>query len=74
MTLEEIRNSTKPLLTPRDVASALGLDEQGIRVQAHNNPDALGFPIMITGRSGRAVRIPRIAFIRWMEGEKWVHE
>lgn len=66
MTLDEIRNSDKPLLTPKEVASALGLDEQGIRVQAHENPAALGFPVVVTGRKGRSVRIPRVPLMRYL--------
>ena len=69
MTLDEIKASDKTMLTPADVAEALGVDAQGIRVQAHENPAALGFPIMITGRNGRSVRIPKLAFIRWVEGK-----
>ena len=69
MTLDEICNNDKVLLTPKDVATALGIDEQGLRVQAHACPERLGFPIMITGRNGRSVRIPRLAFIRWAEGK-----
>ena len=66
MTLDEIRNSDKILLTPKEVASALGLDEQGIRVQAHENPAALGFPVVVTGRKGRSVRIPRVPLMRYL--------
>lgn len=66
MTLNELRESDKALLTPKEVASALGLDEQGIRVMAHENPAALGFPVLITGRKGRSVRIPRVPFLRYM--------
>ena len=69
MTLDEIKASDKVLLTAADVAEVLGVDAQGIRVQAHENPAALGFPIMITGRNGRSVRIPKLAFIRWVEGK-----
>lgn len=69
MTLDEIRNSDKVLLTPKDVATALGIDEQGLRVQAHDCPERLGFPVTICGRKGRSVRIPRLAFIRWIEGQ-----
>ena len=66
MTLNELRESDKALLTPKEVASALGLDEQGIRVQAHENPAALGFPVVITGRKGRSVRIPRVPLMRYL--------
>ena len=70
MTLNELRESNKALLTPKEVASALGLDEQGIRVMAHTCPERLGFPVMVTGRKGRSVRIPRLPLMRYlgMEG------
>lgn len=66
MTLEEIRSSDKVLLTPKDVATALGIDEQGLRVQAHDCPERLGFPVTICGRKGRSVRIPRVPFLRYI--------
>ena len=66
MTLNELRESDKALLTPKEVASALGLAEQGLRVQAHENPAALGVPVVITGRKGRSVRIPRLPLMRYL--------
>jgi len=66
MTLNELRESDKALLTPKEVASALGLDEQGIRVMAHTCPKRLGFPVMVTGRKGRSVRIPRVPLMRYL--------
>lgn len=66
MTLDEIKSSTKVMLTPADVAEALGVDAQGIRVMAHDQPEKLGFPVMICGRNGRAVRIPRVAFLKYL--------
>jgi hypothetical protein len=66
MTIEEIRASDKLLLTPKEVATALGIDEQGLRIQAHTCPERLGFQVVITGRNGRSVRIPRIPFLKFM--------
>lgn len=66
MTLDEIRNSDKVMLTPAEVASAIGADAQGIRLMAHDNPIALGFPVTITGRKGRKIQIPRIPFLKFM--------
>lgn len=66
MTLDEIKASTKVMLTPADVAEALGVDAQGIRVMAHEQPERLGFQVVICGRNGRAVRIPRIAFLKFL--------
>lgn len=66
MTLDEIKVSDKVMLTPADIAEALGVDAQGIRVMAHEQPERLGFPVTVCGRNGRAVRIPRIAFLKYL--------
>lgn len=66
MTLDEIKVSDKVMLTPVDVAEALGVDAQGIRVMAHEQPERLGFPVVVCGRNGRAVRIPRVAFLKYL--------
>ena len=66
MTLNEIKASDKVMLTPADVAEALGVDAQGIRVMAHEQPERLGFPVVVCGRNGRAVRIPRVAFLKFL--------
>jgi hypothetical protein len=67
MTLDEIRNSTKEVLTPADIADVLNADPQDIRVQAKRNPERLGFNVAVIGSR---VKVPRLAFIRWMEGER----
>lgn len=68
MTLEEIRVSNKTMLTPADIAPVLGADPQDIRVAARQRPDMLGFNVAVIGTR---VKVPRLAFIRWMEGERW---
>ncbi len=65
MTLDEIRNSTKEVLTPAEVAPVLGCDPQDIRVAAKQHPERLGFNVAVIGTR---VKVPRLAFIRWMEG------
>ena len=67
MTLDEIRNSTKEVLTSADIAPVLGADPQDIRLQAKLNPERLGFNVAVIGTR---VKVPRLAFIRWMEGER----
>ena len=67
MTLDEIRNSTKEVLTPAEVAPILGCDPQDIRVAARMAPERLGFNVAVIGSR---VKVPRLAFIRWMEGQK----
>jgi len=67
MTLDDIRKIDREFLTPAQVAEVLGCDPQGIRVWARQRPDGLGFPVCIVGSR---TKIPRIAFIRWMEGQE----
>ena len=66
MTLDEIKASDKVMLTPVDVAEALGVEAQGIRIMAREQPERLGFPVTVCGRNGRAVRIPRLAFLKFL--------
>ena len=71
MTLEEIRVSDKTMLTPADIAPVLGADPQDIRVAAKLHPERLGFNVAVIGTR---VKVPRRAFIKWMEGERWEQE
>lgn len=63
MTLDEIRNSTKDVLTPGDIAEVLNADPQDIRVQAQMAPEKLGFPVIIIKSR---TKIPRVPFLRFM--------
>jgi hypothetical protein len=65
MTLDEIRNSTKEVLTPAEVSEVLGCDPQDVRVAARRRPDLLGFHVCVLGSR---VKIPRRAFLNWLEG------
>lgn len=65
MTLSEIRESGKMFLTPRDIAGVLGSDPQTIRVTARMQPERIGFSFTFTGNR---MKIPRLAFLRFMEG------
>ena len=67
MTIEQMMESRQLLLNPADIAEVLGVDAQDLRVQARNDPAALGFPVT---RVGRRTLIPRIPFLRHlgMEG------
>ena len=66
MTLDEIRNSTKEVLTPADIAGVLNADPQDIRVQARTAPEKLGFPVIIIKSR---TKIPRLPFLRYMSGQ-----
>lgn len=66
MTLDEIRASDKPFLTPADVAGVLAADAQSIRLQAREFPEALGFPVICVGNR---TKIPRKPFLRFLGEE-----
>ena len=67
MTINEIRGLDKPFLTPKEVAGVLGSDPQTIRVTARTAPERVGFPFTFTGNR---MKIPRIPFLRFMEGRE----
>ena len=67
MTINEIRSSDKPFLTPKEVAGVLGSDPQTIRVTARTAPERVGFPFTFTGNR---MKIPRIPFLNFMEGRE----
>lgn len=70
MTLADVKAMKRAWLSVTQVASVLGCDPQGIRVAAHKAPERLGFPVMVLGRNGRGIKIPRLPFIRFMEEGK----
>lgn len=65
MTLDEIKALDREYLIPREVAGVLGCDQFKINVAAREHPERLGFNVAVIGSR---VKIPRRAFIRWMEG------
>ena len=65
MTLDEIRRLDREYLIPREIAPILGCDPQDIRVAAKQRSERLGFNVCVVGSR---IKIPRLAFIRWMEG------
>lgn len=68
MTLEEIKQSTKDVLTPNDVCGVLGCAAYSINQQVKADASKLGFPVMMCGNR---VKIPRVAFIAFMEGRAY---
>ncbi len=65
MTIDDLRQSNAVCITAADAAKVLHCDAHMLRVQAHCDPLTLGFPVTICGRR---VRIPRIPFLRFLEG------
>ena len=67
MTLAEIRQSDKDILTPDDIAEVMGSNPQTIRLSAKQHPELIGYPFAF---HGSAMKIPRIGFINWFEGRR----
>ena len=66
MMLQEIKDMDREFITPGIAAKILGCDPQYLRITARQAKEELGFPVVIL-RS--RVKILRLAFIRYMEGE-----
>ena len=66
MTLDEIRATKKPFLTPEDVAEAMGIASQSLRDQVTRDASKVGFPVV---RVGTRTKIPREAFLKFIAGE-----
>lgn len=64
MTPAPISDAQAHFLLPREAARFLHCDPQLLRQQAHQDPYSLGFPVTVIGRR---VRIPRAAFMRYIE-------
>ena len=65
MTLSDIAELDKEVLTCKDVAPILGYGEYQIHQQAKERPELLGFPVIVIGNR---VKIPKGAFIAFMNG------
>lgn len=63
MTIPEIKSSEKVFLTTKDVAELLQCDAYDINLQAHEDQSKLGFQTIVIGR---AVKIPRIPFLKFI--------
>lgn len=66
LTWEEIKSSEKDTLCCAEVSKVIGCDPNTLRWQAQEDPLSLGFPVILLKNS---VRIPRLAFINFMEGK-----
>lgn len=63
MTLDEVRELRTDIITPAQAAQVLKCDPAYIRVAAREG--VLEFPAVLVGNR---VKIPREAFVRYMEG------
>ena len=65
MTLRDIAELERETITCKQAAAVLGMGEYTLHEQAIQRPESLGFPVLV---SGRRVRIPKNAFICFMNG------
>ena len=65
--LERIKRMDSVTITAADVAPVLGSDQQTIRLQAHKDPQKLGFPVSVAGRRVKIYRIPFIQFAETLQ-------
>ncbi len=66
LTLADIKNMKKDVITPKEAAQVLQCDPQWIRLVAHRQPERLPFPALVVRNR---TKIPRLPFIKFMEGE-----
>ena len=64
--VESLKAVQKDFLTAAEIATVLNSDPNTIRWQAHNEPDKLGFPVIVIKSR---VKVPRMAFIKFCEGQ-----
>lgn len=67
MSIADIERIPRDYLTPSEVAAVLHCDPQDVRVAARQHPELLGFNVTIIGTR---VKIPKMAFLRWMTGKE----
>lgn len=65
MTLDDVKKMDREFLTPAEVASILKCRPQNIRALGELAPEKLGFNFCFVGNR---MKIPRVAFVKWMEG------
>lgn len=67
--MREIEESDDLLLLADDVARAIGVAPQNLREQAKDEPQKLGFNVIVVGTS---IKIPRVPFLEFVKGNnKW---
>ena len=63
MTIGELQTNSKEVLTCREVAPILKVNQWTLHQAAVKSPETLGFPVIVIGSR---VMIPRIPFLRFM--------
>lgn len=64
LTVDDIKKLPDEFLTPEQVSGVIGCMPYSLNLQAKEDITKLGFPACLIGTR---LRVPRKAFIRWME-------
>lgn len=65
LTLKDLKKMESAVINADVAAQVLGCDPHYIRLEARLHPEKLGFPVIVMKKR---VRIPRMAFVRYLEG------
>jgi hypothetical protein len=69
VTLDEVKAIQREYLTPAEIASVFGVHPQDVRKRVWDDRrkhiNTLGFPTVVFGRR---IKVPKAAFIKFMEG------
>lgn len=63
MALATLKQSRELFITPDDAAKVIGCDPNVIRIQAHDDPKKLGFPVCVVKSRTKIPRIPFLCFL-----------
>lgn len=63
MTLAELIETEKTMLSCKDIADVVGIGQYNLHRYIMEYPERIGFPVMVTGNR---IRIPRIPFLKFM--------
>jgi hypothetical protein len=66
LTLSDLKSQDTATITADTASKVLNCNPHYIRVAARQCPEKLGFPVIVYGSR---VKIPRIPFIKFMEGD-----
>ena len=66
LTMVDLKKRTDATIPPAEAAAVLGMAPHWLRLMARERPEKLGFPVIVYGNR---CRIPRVPFIRYLEGE-----
>ena len=65
-TICDLESMSRETISPSEAAEIIGCNPQFLRIQARQDRQALGFPVIVMGHR---VRIPRRAFLAFLRGD-----